>query len=114
MGNKPVIIGLEVSKKQQNWNTFLADVVDDVIKQIFKEDGAKVIYNFLETHAQLKLEDVANRPKVFSESIQTLMLSAANIVEQNILISLYSKLGIKFEDKKGYKFADYIQELMKE
>jgi hypothetical protein len=106
-----VINGLDCGKKQEDWNIFFANVVDDTLKQVFKEDGAKVIYDFLENQAQLKLEDAANKPEVFSDSLEKLMLSAAKIIEQHILKNLYYKLGLEFEEKPDFRFADYIKEL---
>ena len=104
----------DAEKDQKDWNIFFADIVDDSLKQVFKKEGAKVIYDFLEKQAQLKLEDVANKPEVFSDNLAKLMLSAATIIEKLILKNLYSGLGIKFEEKKGYKFADYIKDARRE
>lgn len=106
-----MISGLDCGKKQEDWNIFFANVVDDTLKQVFKEEGAKVIYDFLENQAQLKLEDAANKPEVFSDSLEKLMLSAAKIIEQHILKNLYYKLGLEFEEKPDFRFADYIKEL---
>ena len=106
-----MISGLDSEKKQKNWNIFFANVVDDTLKQVFKEDGTKVIYDFLENQAQLKLEDAVNKPELLSKSLEKLMLSAACIIEQHILKNLYSKLGLEFVEKPDYKFSDYITEL---
>lgn len=102
---------LDAEKKQKDWNIFFANIVDDSLKQVFKEDGAKVIYDYLEKQAQLKLEDAANKPEVLSDSLKKLMLSAAIIIEHHILKNLYSELGLNFEEKSGYKFADYIKDV---
>ena len=92
-------------------NEVFAEVIDETLKQIFKDDGTRVIYDFLESHSKLKLKDVAKKPEVFSASLERLMVSAARVIEHAILKNLYSKLGLKFEEKKGYQFADYIIEL---
>jgi aspartyl/asparaginyl beta-hydroxylase (cupin superfamily) len=102
---------LNVVEKRKDLTSFFAEAVDDTLKQIFKEDGAKVIYEFLENHARLKLEEVADKPEVFSESLERLMVSAAHVIEQMILKNLYHRLGLKFEEKSGYEFPDYIREL---
>jgi hypothetical protein len=33
------------------------------------------------------------------------------VIEKMILENLYSKLELKFEEKEGYKFSDYVKEL---
>ena len=106
--------GLNVIEKWKDWNSFFAEAVDETLKQIFKEDGAKVIYEFLENHSRLKLKEAADKPEVFSASLERLMVSAAQVIEQMILKNLYRRLGLKFEEKKGYEFPDYIRELREE
>ena len=105
---------LDVVEKREDLNSYFAEVVDDTLKQIFKEDGAKVIYDFLENHASCRLEEVADRPEVFSATLERLMVSAAHVIERMILKNLYRRLGLKFEKKPGYDFSDYIRELREE
>ena len=86
---------LDVKEKQKDWGTFFADVVDETLKSVFKEDGTKVIYDFLEKQADLNMEDAINKPDIFSDSLDKLMLSAASIIKQNILKNLYFRLGTR-------------------
>ena len=105
---------LNVVEKRKDLNSYFAEAVDETLKQIFKEDGAKVIYEFLENHACLKLEEAADKPDVFSATLEKLMVSAAHVIEKLILKKLYRRLELKFEEKKGYEFLDYIKELREE
>ena len=98
-------------EESENWNSFFAEVVDETLKQIFKEEGARAIYDFLTNHAHLELEEAAEKPEVFSASLERLMVSATRVIEQAILKNLYSRLGLKFKEKNGYEFPDYIREL---
>jgi hypothetical protein len=103
-----------VVKKGKAFRGFFAEAVDETLKQIFKKEGARVIYDFLENKSCLKLEDVADNPEALSASLETLMVSASQVVELTILKNLYSKMGLKFEEKNNYKFSDYIKELREE
>jgi hypothetical protein len=103
--------GLDVVEGQKRWDDFFAETTDETLKQIFKEDGVKVIFEFLENNSNLSLKDLANKPEVFSAQLQKLMVSAAQVVEQLILKNLYAAQGLDFEEKKGYTFSDYIREL---
>jgi len=89
----------------------LLSAVDETVKQVFKEAGAKVIYNFIENKCHLKLEDIAERPEDFSAGLERLMGSAAPVIEKGILQNFYGKLGLEFVEKEGYGFSDYIKEL---
>jgi 23S rRNA pseudoU1915 N3-methylase RlmH len=102
---------LNAVEKGTHWNDVFIEVIDETLKQIFNDDGTKVIYDFLEKNSNLKLKEVANKPEVFSASLEKLMVSATQVIEQNILKNLYSRLELKFEEKQGYEFADYIMEL---
>ena len=89
----------------------LLSVVDGTIRQVFREEGSKVIYDYLENSSHLKLEEIADKPEVFSAGLERLLGSGAPVIERLILKNLYRKLGLKFEEKPGYEFSDYIREL---
>jgi len=91
----------------------LLSVVDETMRQVFREAGIKVIYDFLENNSHLKREEIAEKPEVFSAGLERLMVSAAQMIENLILKNLYCKLGLEFAEKKGYEFSDYIKELRK-
>jgi hypothetical protein len=85
--------------------------VHETIEYIFKEPGAKAIFDFLEKMYNLKLEEIVEKPEVFAAGFERLTVSAAFLMEKMILENLYSKLNLNFEVKDDYKFADYIEEL---
>lgn len=105
---------LDVVKKKRGVDSYFAEAVDDTLKQVFKEDGARAIYDFLENHSHLKLEESASSPEIFSAALERLMASAAHVVEELILKNFYGRLGLKFEAKPGYDFSDYVRELREE
>ena len=91
----------------------LLKVLDETMKQVFTETGTKVIYNFLENNSHSKREDIAQKPEVFSAALERLLGSGRPVIEKLILRNLYSKLGLKLEEKEGYEFSDYVKELKK-
>ena len=91
----------------------LLKAVDETLKEIFKETGAKVIYNFLGNNHHLKWEEIAERSEVFSSGIERLLGSGAQVTEKLILKKLHSKLKLEFKEKEGYAFSDYVEELRK-
>ena len=101
----------EVCEKTEKLADLLLSAVDETLKQVFKEAGAQVIYNFLGNKCHLKREEIAEKPEDFSADLKKLMVSAASFMEKMILENLYSKLELKFEEKEGYEFSDYIREL---
>ena len=99
------------SEKETKLASLLLTSVNETINKIFKEAGAKVIFDFLEKNYDLKLEEIVKKPEVFSTGFERLTVSAAFMIEMMILENLYSKLDLKFVEKKGYEFSDYVNEL---
>jgi hypothetical protein len=91
----------------------LLKVIDDTMRQVFREEGTKIIYGFLANNSHLKREEIAEKPEVFSAGLEKLIVSAAQIIEKTVLKNLHRRVGLKFVEKEGYEFSDYIKELRK-
>jgi hypothetical protein len=98
-------------EKTRSLDDLLPSVVDETLKHVFKEAGTNVIYSFIENKCHLKLEEITEKTEVFSAGLERLLSSGAPVIEKLILKNLYQKLELKFEEKRGYEFSDYIKEL---
>ena len=94
-----------------SFNRLIFEVVDDVLKQVFGERPAEVIYDFMEKFSHLKREEIAEKPEVFSAVLGKLLGSTGRLIERLILKNLCSRLQLEYEEKEGYSFSDYIKEL---
>jgi biotin-(acetyl-CoA carboxylase) ligase len=103
----------EISKRAKKINAILFEAVNEALKQVFREEGTKLIYDYLENNCHLKREEIAKKTRDFSAGLQRLLGSGALVVEKLILRNLYSKFGLKIREQEGYEFSDYIEELMK-
>jgi len=103
----------KVSKRTESLDDLLLAAVDDSLRQVFREEGVDVIYNFVENKCHLRREEIVEKPEAFSAGLRKLLVSGAPLVEKMILENLYSKLELKFEEREGYEFSDYIGELKK-
>ena len=92
----------------------LLEAVDETLRQVFREEGIKVIYEYLEHNFRLKREEIVEKPDVFSAGLVRLLGSAAQVIEILILKNLHNTLGLKFERKEGSRFSECIKELMKD
>jgi len=92
----------------------LLKMVDETMREVFSGAGSKVICDFLQNNCHLKPEEIAEKTEIFSAGLRRLLGSGALVIENLILKNLYSKLGLKIEDKKGYGFSDYIKEVRKD
>jgi len=99
------------AKPDNKLNDVLVQVIDDTLKQVFKQQGTKVIYDYLEKNPELRIEEITEKPELFSESMRKLLGSAAPVIEDLIIKNLYTQLNTEFEDRDGYEFSCYIKEL---
>lgn len=102
--------GLRTAEKMGRLDDLLLSVVDETMRQVFREAGAKVIYDYLANNSHLKREEIVEKPEVFSAGLERLLVSAAPVIENLILENLYRRLGLKFVEKEGYGFSDYVKE----
>jgi hypothetical protein len=101
----------ELGKRTESLDDLLLNVIDETLKHVFKEPSAKVIYDYLGKQCHLKREEIVEKPEVFSAGLKRLLKSGAVVIEKMILKNLSSKLQLKYEEKEGYEFSDYLKEL---
>lgn len=106
-----VIVATEQLYAMETLDDLLLEVIDETLKQVFREEGTAAIYDYLESKCRLKREEIAGKTEVFSACLERLLSSAASVIEKLILKNLYHKLKSKFKEKKGYEFSDYVKKL---
>jgi hypothetical protein len=111
--NVPQITIFEASfdSEPERLDNLILHVVDETLQSVFKEAGVKVIYRYMEKKCRLKREEIPKKPAIFSTSLSRMLDSAAPVIENLILKNLHRELHLKFEEKEGYVFPDYIKEL---
>jgi hypothetical protein len=94
----------------QSFDDVLIGTIDEVVKNVFEEKIAEVIFQYLGEGCHKNIDD---RVKFFADSLPNILGKGSVIIEDLILENLYSKLSLELKRKKSYKFADYIMELKK-
>lgn len=105
------ITTLERAQKGERIENLLVQAIDETLNQIFREEGASAIYDFLENESQLKREDISSKTEAFSASLRKLLGSAAPVIEKLILKNLCCQLELELVQKRGHSFSDYAKEL---
>lgn len=103
----------KIGKRMAGLDGLLLEAVDETIKYVFREAGAKAIYKYIENNCHMKREEIPKKPEVFSAGLEKLLGSGTPVLQQLILKKLCCKLELKHEEKEGYDFTDYIKELAK-
>ncbi len=105
------IRALPRTQKSERLEDLLVQAIEETLNQIFREEGASAIYDFLENESQLKREDISSKTEAFSAGLRKLLGSGAPVIEKLILKNLCHQLELKFVQKKGHSFSDYAKEL---
>ena len=101
----------KLGKETRRLDCVLLNAIDETLKHVFKGAGTEVVYNYIENKFHLKREEIAEKPDEFSAGLERLLSSAAPMIEKMTIENLYSKLELKFVEKKGNEFSDYIKDL---
>lgn len=79
--------------------------------RVFSGEVASLILRKVGEKSSLEPGNQAWNVEVFSDVLRKLLGSSSIIVERLILKGLFSKLGLDFIEKEGYRLPDYIKEL---
>ena len=88
----------------------LNEAVDEGLKNAVCEGGRQIIVCQLEEICSVKGHGIAEKPEAFAAGLQKIFGEGAGVVEEFIVRNLFTRLGLKYEDKKDFMFADYVKE----
>lgn len=100
-------------EKTGSVDDLLFSAADKTMKRVFRKEGSKVIYDYLENNSHFKLEEIGEKPEAFSAGLERLLGSGASVIEKLILKNLCRRLRLEYEEKERYGFSDYVKELNK-
>jgi hypothetical protein len=65
-------------------------IVDNVLRQVFGEKVALLIYRHLESHYSLRPSEFSEKIDVFAKGLESFLPSGASLIERKILDDMYS------------------------
>jgi len=86
----------------------ILDTINEVIRNIFDDEVAGMLLKYVSENSS---GDIDERLRRFEESLPKILGSGAVIIEDLILETLYSKLGIQLDHKRK-SFTDCITRLI--
>jgi len=106
----------EDSRRTRGSNSSFSDEAkrrfNDLLVESFIEsaDFGEVIIRFLELNTPLKRSEIADKPELFAEELESLLGDGAKVIEERMIRNLYAKIGSKFTEIDGYTFPDYVKD----
>jgi len=98
-----------MEEKVKDFDKLFIEAVDEGLG-VLGESGRQMIFFHLEKSYSIKRHEIPRKPEAFAAGLEKIFGAGASVLEKLIVKSLYSKLGLKYEDKEERKFADYVKE----
>jgi len=99
-----------MQEKVRSLDKLLEEALDEGLN-ILGRSGKQMLFFHLEKSYRLTKHEILQKPEVFEAAINQIFGAGASVIEKVIVKSVYSKIGLKFEEKKQYKFSDYLKGL---
>ena len=97
-----------MGEKEKDFDKLFIEAVDEGL-DVLGESGRHMIFFHLEKSYSIKRHEIPKKPEAFAAGLEKIFGAGASVLEKLIVKSLYSKLGLKYEDKEERPFADYVK-----
>jgi len=95
-------------RKENDFEKLFIEAVDEGL-EVLGESGRQMIFFHLDKSYSIKKREIPKKPEAFATGLEKIFGAGASVLEKLIVKSLYSKLGLKYEDKEDRPFADYVK-----
>jgi len=85
----------------------ILETVNEVIRNVFDDEIADMLLSYLNEYNHLSIDE---RLRLFDETLPKILGSGAVIIEDLILETLYSKIGIKLK-RREKNFVESVNDL---
>jgi uncharacterized protein YktA (UPF0223 family) len=97
---------------QEQLSNYVIDyIIEKSLNEVFGEKSASLIYDYIESDHHLKREDIPENLELFFSSLEKMYGFGAKVFKKIVLTKMHTKLGLRYEEKEGYSFSDYVEEL---
>ena len=97
---------LEVSESR----SLILEAVDDGLL-VLGESGRHALYYQVEKRFGINREEIPYRIDDFHKALESMFGPPCKILERIIAKELYSKLGLRFKERKSWTLSDYLEEI---
>lgn len=100
--------------RKKKFDKLLTKSVDEAMKEIFGETGARIIYYSLEHYHSLKREEIPERLEDFQRELEKILSSGAWVMVSKVLDTLYSNFELEYQNKENHSLANHVGILQKQ
>jgi len=100
-----------MQEKVRNLDKILEEAIEEGLN-VLGSSGKQMLFFHLEKNYRLKKQEITRKPEAFAVAIEEIFGAGASVLEKIIVKNVYSKLGLKYQEKKMYRFSDYLKGIM--
>jgi hypothetical protein len=98
-----------VEQRTKTFEECFVEAINEGLK-VLGDSGKQMIFFYLENNYSVKKDEIAKKPEAFATGIEKIFHAGALVIERLIVESLYSKLGLRYEERKDFSFGDYVKQ----
>lgn len=96
--------------RRKNFGGLLVESIEEALKILLDESAKYTFFSHLEKNCSLRMDEIGQKPETFAVELEKVFGIGAFKIKKLVVALLYSKLGLKYEEKEEYKFSDYIRD----
>lgn len=96
-----------MGEKEKDFERLFIEAVDEGLGTL-GESGKHMIFFHLDRSYSVKKHEIPKKPEAFARGLEKIFGAGASVLEKLIVKSLYSKLGLEYEDVESRPFVDYV------
>jgi hypothetical protein len=96
-----------MGEKEKEFEKLFIEAVDEGLGTL-GESGKHMIFFHLDRSHSVKRHEIPKKPEAFARGLEKIFGAGASVLERLIVKSLYSKLGLEYEDVESRPFVDYV------
>jgi len=96
-----------MGEKEKDFEKLFIEAVDEGLGTL-GESGKHMIFFHLDKSYSVKRHEIPKKPEAFARGLEKIFGAGASVLERLIVKSLYSKLGLEYEDVESRPFVDYV------
>lgn len=102
-----------MQEREREFEKLFVEAVDEGLN-ILSQSGKQMVFFHLEKDCSISKHDIAEKSDSFAKGLEKIFGAGALVLEKHIIKSLYSRLGLKYEERKDYAFEDYVKQAKQE
>jgi hypothetical protein len=96
-----------MGETEKEFEKLFIEAVDEGLETL-GESGKQMIFFHLDKNYSVKRHEIPKKPEAFAKGLEKIFGAGASVLEKLIVKSLYSKLGLEYEDLESRLFIDYV------